>query len=51
MDEKVTTPTQNDIIERAFAKHHIRNFDVNSNNPEVYELKESGIQKLHRKRS
>jgi signal recognition particle GTPase len=39
----MTTPAQEDIIERAFAIHHQRNNGVSSNNPEIYELKESGI--------
>lgn len=38
----MTTPTKNEIIERAFAIHHSRNHSISSINPEVSELKESG---------
>jgi hypothetical protein len=36
-------PNKSEIIEKAFAIHHNRNHNVSSINPEVEELKESGI--------
>jgi len=37
------TPKKQDVIERAFELHHKKNYNVNANNPEVNEVKESGF--------
>lgn len=36
-------PKRSDIIERAFELHQKKNYNVNANNPEVNEVKESGF--------